>query len=46
VSVGSVHLVSDRTRDVLADTQGTIKIACFMDGGIPFFGRSRACCGG
>ena len=29
--VGSVRLVSDRTRAVLADTQGTIKIACFMD---------------
>lgn len=31
VSVGSVRLVSDRTRDVLADTQGAIKIICFMD---------------
>ncbi len=37
VSVGSVHLVSDRTRDVLADTQGTIKIACFMDRRHPLF---------
>lgn len=37
VSVGSVRLVSDRTRDVLADTQGTIKIACFMDRRHPLF---------
>lgn len=31
VPVGNVHLVSERTRDILADTQGAIKIACFMD---------------
>lgn len=37
VSVGSVRLVSDRTRDVLADTQGTIKISCFMDRRHPLF---------
>lgn len=37
VSVGKVRLVSDRTRDVLADTQGTIKIACFMDRRHPMF---------
>jgi len=37
MSVGSVRLVSDRTRDVLADTQGTIKIACFMDRRHPMF---------
>ena len=37
MSVGSVRLVSDRTRNVLADTQGTIKIACFMDRRHPMF---------
>lgn len=37
VSVGTVHLVSERTRDVLADTQGAIKIACFMDRRHPLF---------
>jgi hypothetical protein len=37
VSVGGVRLVSERTRDVLADTQGTIKIACFMDRRHPMF---------
>ncbi len=31
VSVGKVRLVSARTRDVLADTQGSIRISCFMD---------------
>ena len=31
VSIGHVRVVSERTRDVLADTQGSIKIACFMD---------------
>lgn len=31
VPVGTVKLVSERTRDVLADTQGAIKISCFMD---------------
>ena len=35
--VGSVRLVSDRTRDVLADTQGTLKITCFMDRRNPMF---------
>ena len=37
VSVGKVRLVSERTRDVLADTQGTIKISCFMDRRHPMF---------
>ncbi|HOE60579.1 MAG TPA: Gldg family protein [Kiritimatiellia bacterium] len=31
VPVGRVRVVSERTRDVLADTQGTIRILCFMD---------------
>jgi len=31
VPVGTVRIVSERTRDVLADTQGTIKVSCFMD---------------
>jgi len=37
VPVGRVRVVSDRTRDVLADTQGTIRIACFMDRRHPMF---------
>lgn len=37
VPVGKVLNVSGRTRDVLADTQGTIKIACFMDRRHPMF---------
>jgi hypothetical protein len=37
VSVGKVRLVSERTRDVLADTQGAIKISCFMDRRHPMF---------
>ncbi len=37
VSVGTVRLVSDRTRDVLAETQGTIKVVCFMDRRHPLF---------
>ncbi len=36
-SVGAVRLVSARTRDVLADTQGTIKITCLMDRRHPMF---------
>ena len=31
VPVGKVRQVSARTRDVLADTQGSIRISCFMD---------------
>ncbi len=37
VPVGKVVSVSGRTRDVLADTQGTIKISCFMDRRHPMF---------
>lgn len=37
VPVGKVLSVSGRTRDVLADTQGTIKISCFMDRRHPMF---------
>lgn len=37
VPVGKVRVVSERTRDVLADTQGTIRIACFMDRRHPMF---------
>jgi hypothetical protein len=36
-SVGAVRLVSQRTRAVLDDTQGTIKISCFMDRRHPMF---------
>lgn len=35
--VGSVVRVSERTRDVLADTQGTLRVACFMDRRHPMF---------
>jgi len=31
IPVGSVRVVSERTRDILADTQGRIRITCFMD---------------
>jgi hypothetical protein len=31
VSVGNVTQVSERTRDLLADTQGSLRITCFMD---------------
>ncbi len=31
VAVSKVLQVSERTRDVLADTQGSIRISCFMD---------------
>lgn len=31
IPVGGVRVVSQRTRDILADTQGRIKITCFMD---------------
>ncbi len=31
IPVGGVRVVSKRTRDILADTQGRIKITCFMD---------------
>ncbi|MDD2597774.1 MAG: Gldg family protein [Kiritimatiellae bacterium] len=31
IPVGSVRVVSERTRDILADTQGRISITCFMD---------------
>lgn len=31
VPVAKVMQVSERTRDVLADTQGTVRISCFMD---------------
>ncbi|MDD4101937.1 MAG: Gldg family protein, partial [Kiritimatiellae bacterium] len=37
VTVGKVLSVSERTRDVLADTQGAIKISCFMDRRHPMF---------
>jgi hypothetical protein len=37
VPVGKVLSVSGRTRDVLADTQGTIKVSCFMDRRHPMF---------
>lgn len=37
VKVGTVRQVSERTRNVLADTQGTIKITCFMDRRHPMF---------
>ena len=37
VPVGKVMQVSDRTRDVLADTQGTVRISCFMDRRHPMF---------
>ena len=35
--VGKVLQVSERTRDVLADTQGSIRISCFMDRRHPMF---------
>lgn len=31
ISVGGVRMVSERTRDVLANTQGAVKISCLMD---------------
>ena len=31
IPVGGVRVVSERTRDILADTQGRIRITCFMD---------------
>ncbi|MEI7902183.1 MAG: Gldg family protein [bacterium] len=37
VSVGKVMLVSERTRNVLAETQGLIKISCSMDRRHPMF---------
>ena len=37
VPVGKVMQVSERTRDVLADTQGSIRISCFMDRRHPMF---------
>ena len=37
VPVGRVMQVSERTRDVLADTQGTLRISCFMDRRHPMF---------
>lgn len=37
VPVGRVKVVSERTRDILADTQGTIRISCFMDRRHPLF---------
>ena len=37
VPVGKVIQVSERTRDVLADTQGSIRISCFMDRRAPMF---------
>ncbi len=37
VNVGKVTHVSARTRDILADTQGTIRITCFMDRRHPMF---------
>lgn len=36
-SVGTMRLVSARTRDVLASTQGSVKVACFMDRRHPMF---------
>ncbi len=35
--VSRLRLVSERTRDVLADTQGSIRIICFMDRNHPVF---------
>lgn len=37
VNVGKVTQVSARTRDILADTQGSIRITCFMDRRHPMF---------
>lgn len=37
VPVSKVLLVSERTRDILADTQGSIRISCFMDRRHPMF---------
>lgn len=37
VPIGSVRVVSERTRDVLAETQGTIRIVCFMERSHPVF---------
>ena len=37
VNVGKVTHVSARTRDILADTQGSIRITCFMDRRHPMF---------
>ena len=37
VPVGRVMQVSERTRDVLADTQGSLRISCFMDRRHPMF---------
>ena len=37
VPVGKVMQVSAGTRDVLADTQGSIRISCFMDRRHPMF---------
>jgi nitrate reductase NapE component len=37
IPVGGVRVVSERTRDVLANTQGTIKISCLMDRRHPMY---------
>ena len=37
VNVGKVTQVSARTRDILADPQGSIRITCFMDRRHPIF---------
>lgn len=37
VNVGQVTQVSERTRDILADTQGALRITCFMDRRHPMF---------
>jgi len=35
--IGGVRVVSERTRDILSETQGSIKVACFMDRRHPMF---------
>lgn len=37
VNIGKVTQVSARTRDILADTQGSVRITCFMDRRHPMF---------
>jgi len=37
IPVGGMHRVSERTRDVLANTQGSIRISCLMDRRHPMF---------
>ena len=37
IPVGGMHGVSERTREVLANTQGTVKISCLMDRRHPMY---------